>query len=122
MMSVLSARHVEIGPASIPVSKKIPAVRVPDVQFQIIKQLVHVLLALRVTHSSDVYLSKRENAPMIQSVLTTKLAHSINAGILAKMPIPVEKVLNVKQRATVLFANVPMDGEDILLQNVSNVC
>jgi len=56
MMSVLSARHVEIGPASIPVSKKIPAVRVPDVQFQIIKQLVHVLLALRVTHSSDVYL------------------------------------------------------------------
>jgi len=58
---------------------------------------------------------------MIQSVLTTKLAHSINAGILAKMPIPVEKVLNVKQRATVLFANVPMDGEDILLQNVSNM-
>jgi hypothetical protein len=38
------------------------------------------------------------------------------------MQILVEKVLNVRQKVTVLFANALMDGVDIPQQNVSNVC
>jgi len=56
MMSVLSVRHVEIGHASTHAFRRILAVPVPGVLYQITRQLVLVLLAQRVILSPDVYL------------------------------------------------------------------
>jgi len=51
----------------------------------------------------------------------TKLALSISAEILVKMPILVENQQNVKPKVTEQFANVQLDGEVIPQQSVSNV-
>jgi len=59
---------------------------------------------------------------MTQNALTTRHAPNTNVGTHAKMQILVVKVLNVRQKVTVPFANAPMDGVDIPQQNVSNVC
>ena len=51
----------------------------------------------------------------------TKLALSISVEILVKMPTLVVNLQNVKPKVTEQFANVQLDGEDILLLNASNV-
>lgn len=59
---------------------------------------------------------------MTQNVQTTRHAPNTNVGTRVRIPIHVERVLSVRQKVTVLFANVLMDGVDIPQQNVSNVC
>jgi hypothetical protein len=59
---------------------------------------------------------------MTQIAQTTRHAPNTSVGTHVKMQILVEKVLNVRQKVTVLFANALMDGVDIPQQNVSNVC
>lgn len=58
---------------------------------------------------------------MTQNAQTTWHAPNTNVGILVKMPIHAAKVLNVRQKVIVPFANVQMDGEEVPQQNVSNV-
>ena len=58
---------------------------------------------------------------MIQSVQITGLAININVLTLVKMVYHVAKVHSALQLVIELFANVQLVGEEIHLQNVSNV-
>ena len=58
---------------------------------------------------------------MTQNVQTTKLASTISAWILALCMIHVEKMQNVRLEAIDLFVDVPVDGQEILIQNVTHV-
>ena len=57
---------------------------------------------------------------MTQNVQTTKLASTISAWILALCMIHVEKMQNVRLEAIDLFVDVPVDGQEILIQNVTH--
>lgn len=59
---------------------------------------------------------------MTQNAQMTRHAPNTNVATHVKMQIHVERVLNVRQKVTVLFANALMDGVDIPQQNASNVC
>ena len=58
---------------------------------------------------------------MTQNVQTTKLASIISAWILALCKIHVERVQNVRLEAIDLFVDVLVDGQEILIQNVTHV-
>ena len=58
---------------------------------------------------------------MTQNVQTTKLASIINAWILALSMIHVERMRNVRLEAIDLFVCVQVDGQEILIQNVTHV-
>ena len=58
---------------------------------------------------------------MTQNVQTTKLASIINAWILALCMIHVERMQNVRLEAIDLFVCVLVDGQEILIQNVTHV-
>ena len=58
---------------------------------------------------------------MTQNVQITKLVSTINAWILALCMIHVEKMQNVRLEAIDLFVDVPVDGQEILIQNVTHV-
>ena len=58
---------------------------------------------------------------MTQNVQTTKLASIINAWILALCMIHVERMQNVRLEAIDLFVDVQVDGQEILIQNVTHV-
>ena len=58
---------------------------------------------------------------MTQNVQTTKLASIINAWILALCMIHVERMRNVRLEAIDLFVCVQVDGQEILIQNVTHV-
>ena len=58
---------------------------------------------------------------MTQNVRTTKLASIINAWILALCMIHVARMQNVRLEAIDLFVDVQVDGQEILIQNVTHV-
>ena len=58
---------------------------------------------------------------MTQNVQTTKLASIINAWILALCMIHVERMRNVRLEAIDLFVCVQVDGQEILIPNVTHV-
>ena len=58
---------------------------------------------------------------MTQNVQTTKLASIINAWILALCMIHVERMQNVRLEAIDLFVDVQVDGQEILIPNVTHV-
>ena len=58
---------------------------------------------------------------MILNVQTTKLASIISAWIPALCMIHVERMQNVRLEAIDLFVGVRMDGQEILIQNVTHV-
>ena len=58
---------------------------------------------------------------MTQNVQTTKLASTISAWILALCMIHVERMQNVRLEAIDLFVDVQVDGQEILILNVTNV-
>ena len=58
---------------------------------------------------------------MILNVQTTKLASIISAWILALCMIHVERMQNVRLEAIDPFVGVQMDGQEILIQNVTHV-
>ena len=58
---------------------------------------------------------------MTQNVQTTKLASTISAWILALCMIHVERMQNVRLEAIDLFVDVLVDGQEILIQNVTHV-
>ena len=58
---------------------------------------------------------------MTQNVQTTKLASTISVWILALCMIHVERMQNVRLEAIDLFVDVPVDGQEILIQNVTHV-
>ena len=61
------------------------------------------------------------NVTLTQSVQTTGLVTNINVLIHVTMACLVERMLSAHQQATEQFANVQLDGEEILLLNASNV-
>ena len=58
---------------------------------------------------------------MILNVQTTKLASIISAWIPALCMIHVERMQNVRLEAIDLFVDVLVDGQEILIQNVTHV-
>ena len=58
---------------------------------------------------------------MTQNVQTTKLASTISAWIPALCMIHVERMQNVRLEAIDPFVDVQMDGQEILIQNVTHV-
>ena len=58
---------------------------------------------------------------MTLSVLTIRPALKISAWTLALLMIHVGKMLNAKPWATGQFADVPVDGLEILIENAFNV-
>ncbi len=58
---------------------------------------------------------------MTLSARTTKPVFKTNVEILVWMTVLVERVQNVKQKVTVLFVDVQLDGVVILQQNAISV-
>jgi hypothetical protein len=58
----------------------------------------------------------------MKNVWITKHAFNISVLILAKLNALVEEEPFARQLLTDLFANVQVNGEEILMWNVSNVC